>query len=174
MVDTANIEKVVFIGFRGAGKTTIARTLAARLEWDYLSTDDWIQEQIRCSISQFVKKRGWDAFRTLERRVIQQLSERREVILDCGGGVVENPENMKRLIRNAFVIWVDADVRDILARLKESGDRPLLNRRCLEDDVRVNYRRRRPLYARYGHLRVDTSVDHLEAILETILKALGQ
>ncbi len=167
-----SVHRVVLIGFRGAGKTTVAWALAQRLQWQYLSTDARIEAIINCSIVQYVKKNGWPAFRAVERKVIQQLSSKTQVVLDCGGGIVEDPLNMNALRSNALVVWVDARPEDIIQRLKNSGNRPLLSHRDLSRDVQVHYNRRRPLYAKYAHFRVDTSDHNVEAAVEQILTRL--
>jgi len=166
------IDRVVLIGFRGAGKTTVARALAQRLRWTYVSTDARIEEIINRPIARYVKEKGWPAFRAVERDVLQEVAGKNQVVLDCGGGVVEDPGNMNRLLPHALIVWVDARLEDIIQRLESSGDRPLLTHPDLSRDVQINYHRRRPLYARYSHLRVDTSAQSVETAVEQILAHL--
>lgn len=170
----ATIERVVLIGFRGSGKTAIGKELSRKLKWDYISTDNLVEEQIHSPISDFVKKEGWPAFRRLEKEAIRGLQGIKEAVIDCGGGVVEDPQNMSCLEENSLVVWVDAALKDILTRLQNDDDRPLLNQADMQKDIEYNYRRREPLYRRYSQLQVNTSrVDLQSACREIIAHLTG-
>ncbi|RMH95467.1 MAG: hypothetical protein D6681_13140, partial [Calditrichaeota bacterium] len=120
----------------------------------------------------FVASEGWERFRREEREVIRSLRELRKVIIDAGGGVVEDARNMADLVIQALVVWVDADPETLIRRLAQAGDRPLLNQPDLRRDVLHNYHRRRPLYEQYAHLIVNTSRETLDSIARTILDRL--
>lgn len=166
------IERLVLIGFRGSGKTTLARQLARLLNWNYLSTDDGIAARAGCSIADFVKKEGWPPFRLIEKEVIRETAEARQAVIDCGGGVVEDPSNMEILAKNALVVWVDAPVEDIYRRLREERNRPLLSAKDLRSDLAENYRRREPLYRRCARLYVNTAETPAEECCRRILEEL--
>ena len=166
------IERIVLIGFRGSGKTTIGKELSRMLKWEYISTDNLVELQINFSISDFVKKEGWPTFRRLEKEMIRRLEETMGVVIDCGGGVVEDPQNMACLEENSLIVWVDAALQDILARLQNNASRPLLNQADLQQDIEYNYRRREPFYRRYSRLRVNTSRLGLPSACEEIIAYL--
>jgi len=113
------------------------------------------------------------AFRELESRVIREVCQRQEVIIDTGGGVVEREENMAILSRNALLIWVDAPEAVLLERLREGNDRPLLTEQNWEADVRKNYQRRLPLYRKYAHLYVNTAKPETKELILNYVSALG-
>lgn len=165
----AEAQRIVLIGFRGAGKSTVARALATRTGRPVQSTDALIEARVAMTISEFVEREGWPAFRAVEREVIAALPDAPEWIIDCGGGVVEDAGNMAALQRNAVVVWIDADLDAIVTYLAESGDRPLLSETDLRSDTERHYTRRRPLYRRYAHLRVSTSEHAIEAVCDIIL-----
>lgn len=165
-------QRVVLIGFRGSGKTTIGRELARLLGWNYLSTDEWIEKQARCSIADFVKREGWPRFRRLEREAVQKLAGECQAIIDCGGGVVEEASNMATLEKNALVVWVDAALEDLYHRLRQNRNRPLLSAKDLRTDVAENYRRREPLYRRHARLYVNTSENPLPECCRRIVEEL--
>lgn len=164
--------RIVLIGFRGAGKSTIARRLAAQLGWKVISTDDLIEKDNRMTIKEIVQKYGWPRFRELEGKVVETLRGIDRVVVDSGGGVVENPDLMNHLLTDSFVVWIDANIDDLVERLIEQNDRPLLNRRNIEEDIRENYLRRIPLYEKYSDIKINTSEMLKEEICEKILNKL--
>ena len=166
-------ERVVLIGFRGCGKTTLGRALADRLGWDYLSTDEQTEAASGRTIPEIVARDGWPVFRQWERQVIAGLRERMRAVIDCGGGVIEDARNMAALAPGSLIVWVDAAPEVILQRLRASGDRPLLNQDNLEKDIVENYRRREPLYRQYGEVRVDTSDAAVEGLCGEVERGLG-
>lgn len=148
---------IVLIGFRGAGKTTIAARLAERLALRYVSTDQLAEQQCGMSIQQFVAEHGWQDFRAIEHTVVQQLQHTRNAVVDCGGGVVEHRDSMAVLQLLGLVVWVDASASDMAMRVLHDDSRPLLSEQSVQHDVAVNYERRRHLYAHYADAYINTS-----------------
>jgi shikimate kinase len=158
-------QRIVFIGYRGTGKSTIARLLAGQIGWEYISTDRLIEHASGMRISQLVNLQGWPGFRWIEKQVIQKIKERMQVIIDCGGGVVEDKENM---------VWLDAALNDIYERIaSEAGERPLLSQTDLRQDIEFNYSRRLPQYKKFGKLHLNSSEKTVEEICRIILKEIG-
>jgi shikimate kinase len=167
--------RIALIGFRATGKSTIARRLSDLLEWDYFSTDKEVEEQSGLSIATMVKEYGWEYFRQQESYVIQKAVRRFQVIIDCGGGVVEDEKNMEGLSRGALMVWIDADLDDIKNRMADEKDRrPLLNQQEMQTDIELNYERRLPLYRKYSRVKVNSSRQSLEEMCKEILKNLNK
>lgn len=166
---SSGYHRIVLIGYRGAGKSTLADHLSQALGWKVFSTDQWIEQYTQQPISQLVNKEGWDYFRRIEALAIREAIQQKEVIIDCGGGVVENPENMRLLSRHSLVVWVDADISDFYQRLKNSTERPLLNQPDWKRDIDVNYRRREKLYRQYSDLYLNTSAESPETLCRKVL-----
>ena len=123
-----NLKRIVLIGFRGTGKSTIGKLLAKKLEWKYLSTDQQIEERVGTTISDIVERKGWKYFRKLETQVIEKLKSSQNMIIDTGGGIVENQKNVIQLNSSSLIVWIDAHIEDIIERLQKQGNRPLLNK----------------------------------------------
>lgn len=166
------MNNLIFIGFRGAGKTTLATKLAERLQRPVLSTDVLIETEVAQSISMYVQNYGWPAFRTVERRIIRDLASIEHAIIDCGGGVVEQTDVMELLSLLGSIVWVDAEPDTLYHRLKNSKDRPLLSTDDLHSDIHSNYARRKPLYERYSNLYVNTSQNTVDECMEHILNGI--
>jgi shikimate kinase len=170
----ATYQRIVFIGYRGTGKSTLAKLLAERIGWEYISTDRLIEHASGMKISQLVNQQGWPGFRRVEKQVIQKIKEQKQVIIDCGGGVVEDTENMQNLISGSLVVWLDAALTDIYERIaSEAGERPLLSQTDLRQDIEFNYSRRLPQYNKYGKLHLNSSEKTVEEICQLILKEIG-
>jgi shikimate kinase len=171
-MNSTNFKRIVLIGFRGTGKSTIGKRLAADLKWEYLSTDEQI-EKIECkTIDLIVKKKGWEYFRKLEADVIEKLPPLPNMVIDAGGGVVEDKNNIKRLSISSIIVWIDAQVEDIIKRLQQSKNRPLLNRNNLIKDIKYNYKKRRPIYKRYSNLQFNTSIETPKNICNKIISTV--
>lgn len=171
---SSQYHRIALIGFRCAGKTTLAKALGTTLRSKTVSTDHLIEEEVGMPIADFVRLQGWAAFRRVESRVIQRLPTDQPMIIDCGGGVVEDPENMRLLSRKTLMVWVDADITDLYERLQNAPDRPLLNQSDWKTDIDINYRRREGLYRQYSDLYVNTSRESPEAMVEKIVEMFGE
>lgn len=167
------INRIVLIGYRGAGKTTVGKNLSHQLRWKYISTDELIVAKGDKPITLFVEKFGWEKFRCLEHEVIDQLVGEINCIIDCGGGVVEDSEGMEVLSRNALVVWIDANPDDLKLRLSQNEDRPLLSEVDLESDFARHYQKRLPLYKKYSQLYFNTSEKRPNEICRDILSRLS-
>lgn len=171
-MNSANLKRIVLIGFRGTGKSTIAKQVAANLRWEYLSTDEQIEKKEGKTIDLIVKKKGWEYFRKLEAYVIEELPLLPNIVIDTGGGIVEDENNIKRLSVSSIIVWIDAQVEDIIKRLRQSKNRPLLNRNNLTEDIEFNYKKRKPIYRRYSNLQFNTSVETPENICNEIISTV--
>lgn len=165
-------KRIVLIGFRGVGKSTIGRLLAQKLGWEYISTDEEIELRENEPIGHIVSKNGWDYFRKLEAEAAERFSAYQHVIVDTGGGIVNNEDIMNGLVNSSMVIWIDADIETISHRLQNDKDRPLLSETDLDEDIKINYQRRAPVYQKYSELRFNTSNETAEEICDKIISEM--
>jgi shikimate kinase/3-dehydroquinate synthase len=132
---------IVLIGFMGAGKSTLGREVAARLDRPFLDVDEEV-ERAEGSIWEIFEQRGEEAFRELEARFVRDACGRREPgVIAVGGGAVETRDLLAEL--DVLTVHVDADVDTCWARVQGSR-RPLAQD---ESEFRRRYERRQPLYA---------------------------
>lgn len=169
------MKNLVLIGFRGTGKSTLSQELSVRLRRKRISTDEVATERAGMSISDFVSQHGWAEFRRIETECIAALRGSENLIIDSGGGVVENPENMSFLGENSLIVWVHASLEDVLKRLMgnvHDAQRPLLSQGDFRTDITENYTRREPMYKRYAAFTVNTSTHTIEECCAAIEKIL--
>jgi len=137
-----------FIGFMASGKTSITARLKESTSRPTVSTDQLVVQKTGMSIDDIFAKNGESAFRQLEMGILEDLDPHRNLVLDTGGGILENAGAAQILRSRGVVIWLDASWEDIRSRLaaSKSGDRPLL-KQLGWPGLESLYRRRRRLYA---------------------------
>lgn len=111
---------ITLIGFRGTGKTSIARLLAERLGKKMISTDDEIAKKMKMNAASFVKKYSLDKLREIESDVIEYVSDFDECVFDTGSSIVMRNENIINLKKNSLIVMLTADISTIKNRLKKS------------------------------------------------------
>ena len=121
------MKNIVLIGFMDSGKSVTARILAEILKREVVSTDQLIEQKEKRGIPEIFNQSGEEYFRQVERRVVEELSNREGVIIDCGGGVVTVKENLTSLKKNGILIHLAASVDLIYERVSRRTNRPLLN-----------------------------------------------
>ena len=161
---------IVFIGYRGTGKSLVGKLLADRLGMPYISMDGAIVEQAGMSIPEFVAKHGWTKFRDMESMQARDLAGQDGLIIDTGGGVIERRENIEALQKNACIVWLKASVATIVARIGGGTERPpLTSGKTFTEEVAEVLERRMPLYESAAQYEIDTDELTPEEIVERIV-----
>ncbi len=118
---------LVLVGFMGTGKTEVSREFAGRFGMRYLSIDKMIEEREGISINDIFKEKGESYFREAEKSIVKEISNMDGLVIDAGGGVVLDSENMDNLKSSGIVVCLKARSEVILNRMEDKTDRPLLN-----------------------------------------------
>lgn len=117
---------IVLVGFMGTGKSAAGRAVSRRLEHPFIDMDAMIEERTKRRISEIFAKDGEGAFRALERDLVKELSQRRDLVIAAGGGIVLNPDNVRDFSETGVVICLKASPAAILSRVEAQTHRPLL------------------------------------------------
>jgi shikimate kinase len=168
--DDAN---VVLTGFMGTGKTTVGRLLADRLGFEFVDTDQLI-EQHHGPIPQIFREQGEGEFRRLERTTADQLADRTGLVISTGGRLLLDTVNAARLEATGHVFCLTASVDTILARVSADGatpERPLLAGADVGERIRGLLTERAPAYARFD--QVDTEAKTPTEVADEILTRLA-
>ena len=151
---------LALIGYRGTGKSTVARQLALDLAWDWVDADVEIERRAGKSIAALFADDGEGRFRDLESEVLVELVRRSRMVIAAGGGAVLRDENRRQLERCTHVVWLRASPAAILRRVETdattAGRRPQLTTAGGEVEVVRLLAEREPLYRQCAKLEVDT------------------
>lgn len=147
--------RLALIGFMGVGKTLVSKELEKSLEMSVLSTDQIIEDQQKMSIAKIFEHKGEAFFRLLEKEVVKDVCQQDHVIIDCGGGVVLDQENVDQLRANCTVIFFSAKPETIFANIKDKTDRPLLNVDNPIEAIRMLIDARSKYYEQAAHYTID-------------------
>jgi shikimate kinase len=159
------------VGMMGSGKSTVGPLLAEALGYRFLDADAVISQAAGCSIPEIFERDGEEGFRSLERQVLQQLSQWHSLVVATGGGIVTVPANWGEL-RQGVVIWLDVAEEELLRRLQaDPGGRPLLTGEDPAAKLRHLLERRQPLYAQ-ADLHLTAYGEDASGISQRVLKEL--
>ncbi len=156
----------------GAGKTTIGRQLAEALGMDFADSDQAIEARTGATIPWIFDVEGEAGFRKREKAMIDELTRRQNLVLATGGGAVLDPENRRHLQSRGTVIYLHADIDQLLERTRKDRNRPLLQ----TDDPRARLEalmaERDPLYREVADIILETGQRGVRHAVQTLLRRL--
>ena len=118
-------DKIYLVGFMAAGKSTVARALARRLQWRAEDIDELIEARERRTVAEIFQKHREPYFRTAEREILKLLLPLRHVVVATGGGTFMDPENRAAINMDGISVWLDVPFEELVARIPADGRRPL-------------------------------------------------
>lgn len=160
------------IGMPGAGKSTVAKQLARRLGLNAVDADAMIEQHLGETIRSFFDREGESAFRDLEERVLNELTQQSPMVLATGGGAVLRPLNRQRLRERGTVIYLRSAPEQLYRRLRHDTKRPLLQGVDPLKKLQALYEERDPLYRECAHFVMDTHGAALPVLVNRILMQL--
>jgi shikimate kinase len=118
---------IALVGFMGAGKSTVGKALASRLNWEFVDTDSLVEERLGLTTSQVFGVHGERRFREAEACAIEHATQMDEVVIAVGGGAVENRRVRSALNERCIVVFLSVDIATVLERTEGVTGRPLLD-----------------------------------------------
>ncbi len=170
-------KKILLIGYRATGKTAVGRELSRMLGRPFRDLDHLIEKQAGKNISQIVEEQGWDTFRHIERKLLEEMAQSpKKFVLACGGGVVLHEKQMEHFAKSATIVWLKAPLEVMLKRLLSDTNtpksRPSLTNKDIKEEIKQVYNERKKLYEKFAHITVDTEDKSPFQIAQEISEAL--
>lgn len=163
-------------GYRGSGKTTVARLVAERLGWEVVDSDDAIELEAGKSIAQLFANDGEPVFRDLEERVITELCTRDQTVIALGGGAILREPTRHRLRASGPVVWLTASAETLAHRIAQdaaSGDRrPSLTGLSGLAEVEQVLAAREPIYRECATFSIDGEGHDPDAVADEVVARL--
>lgn len=165
---------IILVGLMGAGKSTIGRQLARRLDLTFYDSDKVIEEHTGVSIPTIFAIEGEEGFREREEQVIAELCATPGILLATGGGSVLRASNRASIKAGGCVIYLRASADQLFQRIKHDKNRPLMQTANPLQTLRDLLKVREPLYMEVADLVVPTGKQKVNVILRDIHNKLKQ
>jgi len=159
---------IFLVGMMGAGKTSVGRVLAKRLQKSFYDSDQVIEDRTGVKIPVIFEIEGEAGFRVRESTVIDELTELRDIVLATGGGSVLIVANGDKLRTSDKLVFFRATVGALLNRTRHDKNRPLLQAADPRARLTELYEKRDPLYREVAHLIVDTGNQSLTSLVNRL------
>ena len=154
----AKNSNIFLIGPMGSGKTSVGKIVAKALAKEFHDTDQEIEANTGVDISYVFDVEGETGFRKREEKLVEAITQKKNIVLATGGGAIESENNRRCLANNGFVIYLETSLEDQVLRAKPSRQRPLLQDVEPKKKLQELMQKRKSLY---------------ESIADTIVKTEG-
>jgi shikimate kinase len=158
------IHNLALIGFMGTGKSSVGQMLAAHLHFTFLDTDHTLEARAGKSVPEIFAQDGEPAFREWERRIVQDVAQRKKTVISTGGGLPANDANLASLKTHALVVCLWASEEKIWERVRGQSHRPLLQDPNPLAKIRSLLAIRKPFYQQADVL-VNTEMRSLREVM---------
>lgn len=162
-------ERIFLIGFMGTGKTSVGKQLAEALNWSRYDTDQEIETREGRSIPEIFAAESEAYFRQVESEVLRELSAEPQAVITTGGGAVLSSSNCELMRTSGLVVCLTADLDEIVRRVQQDANRPLLQGDDLKGRVEQLLAARSGRYD-FAHLTLNTTGREIAGIVEDIVQ----
>ncbi len=158
----------------GVGKTTIGIKLAEKLGKIFADSDREIERHTGASIPLIFEVEGELGFRRREAEMIDELTQRANIVLATGGGAIISAVNRQWLKQRGFVVYLRAPIDQLLARTSKDKNRPLLQNPNPDKILKDLMEKREPYYQEVADLIFDTNKKSVKDIVEQIILEISR
>ena len=158
----------------GAGKSTVGKQLAKALGRDFYDTDKEIERRTGVSISWIFEMEGESGFRQREQKVLDELSQLKNIVLATGGGIVLAEENRRMLRSRGYVVYLSTSIEQLLRRTNKDKNRPLLQTDNPKETVKTLMAERTPLYQGVADIELRTGEQSIQYVVSGLVNQLEQ
>jgi len=170
------IKQPIFLcGMMGAGKSTVGRPLAKKLQVPFFDLDQMIEDHEELTIPEIFEVKGEQIFRAIERKLIISQTDDMQGVMALGGGALQNQHLVDHIKLNGWLVYLEPPLDTILERLQNSSGRPMISdadHTELKKRIRTLLQERTPFYNQ-AHITVKTATLAPEEIADSIIKKLS-
>ncbi len=159
---------IVLTGFMGTGKSAVGQKLAQRIGRDFYDTDQIIEKDVGMSVAEIFSRKGEYFFRQAESEAIKLVALLDNLVVAVGGGAALREENMRDLKKNGRIVCLTASPEVIWQRVEKNRNRPLLNKKDPQAEIKKLLAERAPFYQRCD-FSMQTDNLNLEQIVKKII-----
>ena len=128
------MNRIILIGYMGAGKTTVGKVLSKELGLEFYDLDWYIESRMRKTVPQLFAERGEDGFRKIEHNMLHEVAEFENTVISCGGGTPCFFDNIEYMNQQAQVVYLKASPEVLYKHLlMGKTERPLLKGKSPEE-----------------------------------------
>ncbi len=167
-------KNIYLVGPMAAGKSTVGKLLASRLNKDFYDTDEEIIKCTGVEIALIFELEGEGGFRKREAEKLQKLAQLNGVVVATGGGIILNEENRQTLKETGTVIYLKCSVTQQLKRTKFDTKRPLLQTKSPKLKLEELMRHRAPIYESVADITVSTDRMNSKRVIRGLLESLAE
>lgn len=165
---------IVLIGFMGAGKSTVSDYLSTMFAMEVVEMDRLIAERQQMSIPDIFETYGEEYFRDLETNLLIEMQGYKNKVISCGGGAALRERNVKEMKKNGRVVLLTASPQTIYERVKNDGDRPVLNGKKNVEGISELMEQRREKYEAAADIVIQTDGKSILQICEELIRRLSE
>ncbi|MEE9553144.1 MAG: shikimate kinase [candidate division Zixibacteria bacterium] len=143
-------KNLILSGFMGTGKSSVGKSVSEVLGFEFVDTDNLIENRCGKTIAKIFSEDGEKYFRELEKETLIGLPEHK-IVIAAGGGIIIDQDNYNRLSGLGLIIILTASVESICRRIRNDKSRPLLSGENLNEKVRELLSQRRHVYDRISY-----------------------
>ncbi|HIW21686.1 MAG TPA: shikimate kinase [Candidatus Dorea intestinavium] len=168
------MNNIVFIGFMGVGKSTIAYRLSKMKNMEIIDTDKEIENRTKMTVSEIFETHGEEWFRDQETNLLKELKDLDNTIISCGGGIVLRKENRLLLKEVGCVILLSANVYTIHKRVNMNDRRPLLKEKKSKEYIAKVLKERKKFYDESADIKVTINHKTVPMICNEVIRKLKE
>jgi shikimate kinase len=153
----------------------VGKALAEKLGKEFIELDALIEGKAGKTVPEIFQQDGEIAFRELEMEAAGEVSQKRNAVIACGGGVVLNKINIDRLKQECMIVYLTASPEVIMKRTSsDRNERPLLEGTDKASEVRRLLQFRKPFYERAAGITIDTSKLDVDSVVARIIEKVKE
>ncbi len=161
------VDNIILTGFMAAGKSSVGRILAQELEWEFIDTDQGIEQFTGLTIPEIFCRYGEKRFRVEEKLFVNKIADITKTVIATGGGTILDQENWQGLQKLGITIHLFVPLEVALQRVNRREDRPLLDKSIVE--IEQMWEERLTIYNQ-AEITIDTTDQDIDTIAAEILK----